>query len=238
MKIDRIFTLVNFIANKHQRNYLSPTEFNSLVEMVQWQKFKEEYGLPEEYTPGQPLPRVSFEVTQKITDDMRAFKEKVVLNIDKEGKADYPSDYVHRIGIRKKVTLKSECDDAGKAVNKTRVVKVKIVDSGQASYRLGSSIVGPSLEYPICELENTFLQFHPEDLQSVQFSYLRTPKVPVWGNTVTNGRFVFDATTSTDIEFPEDTVNDFVIRILSKVAIHIREPQLVNYAELKKKQGI
>lgn len=239
MKVDRIFTLVNFIANKHQRNYLAPSEFNFLTEMVQWQLFKERYGLPEEYQPGQPLPRVAFEVTQKVTDDMRVFKTKATLNIDKDGQAPYPSDYVHRIGVRKNVTLKSELDADGDPVNKTRWVKVKLVDEDKLSYRLGSTIVAPSLEYPLFVLQGTFMQFYPITLQSVEFTYLRAPTPPKWAFTTgTNNRPLFDSANSTDIEFPEETVNDFVIRILSKLAIHIREPQLVEYAELKKNQGI
>lgn len=235
MKIDRIFTLVNFIANKHQRGYLAPSEFNSLVEMVQWQKYKESYGLPEEYRPGQPDPRVAFEVTQKITDDMRVFKEKATINIDQEGKGNYPDDYVHRIGARKKVAISSTC---GGQNNVTRWVRVKLVDEDKIAYKLGSSIVAPSLEYPIFSIQSTFMQFYPESLQSVEFSYLRAPSKPIWGYDNVNDRPVFNASKSTDIEFPEETVNDFVIRVLSKVAIHIREPQLVNYAEMKKSQGI
>lgn len=239
MKIDRIFTLVNFIANKHQRNYLAPSEFNSLLEMVQWQLFKERYGLPEEYRPGQPLPRVAFEVTQKVTDDMRIFKKKVVLNIAATGQVNYPSDYVHRIGIRKNVALSSSVDSDGNVTNTNRWVKVKLVDEDKLSYRLGSSIVAPSLEYPICVMQDTYIQFYPLALQSVEFTYLRSPTTPVWAYTTgTNNRPVFDTGNSTDIEFPEETVNDFIIRILSKVGIHIREPQLVEYSELKKTQGI
>lgn len=237
MKIDRIFTLVDFISNKHQRGYLAPSEFNSLVEMVQWQMFKERYGLPEEYQPGQPVPRVAFEVTQKVTDDLRIFKKKANLNIDSDGKGTYPTDYVHRISIRKNVTLSTQCGSNG-ATNSTRWIKVKLVDEDKMSYRLGSAIVQPSLEYPICSLMDTFVQFYPKDIGNVEFHYLRSPITPVWGYNTTNNRPVFDSSKSTDIEFPEEAVNDFIIRILSKKGIHIREPQVIEYAERKKTQGI
>jgi hypothetical protein len=78
---------------------------------------------------------------------------------------------------------------------------------------------------------------YPRSINRVIFTYLRQPVAPVWGFTVTNGRPVYNSTTSTNFEAPEEAFGDIANRILSLLGIYVREPQLQQYAEAMKQQG-
>ena len=94
INIDEMYRFVQFVANKEQSGFIKPTEFNLAVDRAQMQLFMERYNNPAEYQPGRPIPRVAYQQTQKISDDLREFIRRV--NITKTGTVFlYPNDYIH-----------------------------------------------------------------------------------------------------------------------------------------------
>jgi len=60
----------------------------------------------------------------------------------------------------------------------------------------------------------------------------------VWGYTLVNGRPVYDASLSTNIDAPEEAFNAIAMGTLSFIGINLREEELQNYAVSNKQQGI
>jgi hypothetical protein len=70
-----IYKLVEFVCNKDfSGNIITPDRFNDLIKIVSLDHFRDKYGLPEEYSPGRPIPREQADITLKNTDDLKAFK--------------------------------------------------------------------------------------------------------------------------------------------------------------------
>ncbi len=228
MNIDTAYEFVKDLANKDQRGFIPSAKFNRYAERAQMEVFMQRYGNPKEYQPGRPIPRIAYDMTQKIHDDLRPFLKPWILSIDRNGQAPYPADYVHPSAIRYVVY-------SGDSSYET---PVEVIPDDKAGYRLSSTVVPPSRQYPICVLYDQHIQFYPASLGSVKFSYLRQPRIPKWGFTIVNSREVYDAGSSVDFEFPDEVHNEICIKILSYVGIKMREPELVQYAEGKDRQGI
>lgn len=233
MNINEIFELVRFISNKSQTGTPTPANFNLAVNSAQLSLFMERYGNPAEYQPGQPIPRISYEETKKISDDLRPFKVLTDLTVDSNGQGLIPANYIHATSMRFNYITQGP----NKKITKVERPIVE-VDDDKLGDRLISEIVAPTKRHPIATFYNNYIQYHPIDLKTVKFTYLRLPADAVWAFTTVSGRPVYDAGNSTDLEWPDDTHNEIIIRILSLVGINLRDQELFQFAEMKKQQGI
>jgi hypothetical protein len=239
---------VKFIANKTQMGNIRPSDFNLAAwrALIEW--FMDTYGNKNEYQPGRPVSRIAFQMTQKINDDLRMFVKPSKMIADNSGRLLYPdgvtvkdSDgnvlpaYVHASSMMVKYVKKSDCGDTTLV---DKYVPVSMVKDEKLSSYLSSDIVTPSMRFPICVFYDQYIQLYPAKSTPVSFTYLREPAKPNWAYTTVNGRPVYDAPNSTNIEAPEQAMNDILIRICAYVGINLREGELEQYAQLEKQQGI
>jgi hypothetical protein len=254
INIDDLYRFVQFIANKEQSGFIKPSEFNLAAESAQMQLFMERYSNPAEYQPGTGKARTGYNQTQKINDDLRIFIKRATLSIDPSGLMQYPLDYMHFSSathsyirqLKPKKTENADCEDCEKNTKtktpgkiKTYTRPIRPVDDMELANLLGSFIVFPSFFHPCLTFYEEGVQYHPKNIGSVDFVYLRKPKKAIWGYIPdANGRPVYDPGTSIDLEWPEQVFNEIAIRILSFVGINLREPELSQYSEGKKQSGI
>mgnify|MGYP003671747407 FL=1 len=254
INIDELYKFVQFVANKEQSGFIKPSEFNLSVDRAQMQLFMERYGNPAEYQPGRPIPRVAYNQTQKVSDDLRKFIVRSTLNVNSNGIMAYPSNYLHFSSasssyVDSTITSKDEmedCPDCNKASRKknllasvySKIVSVRPVDDFELSNILGSSIVAPTKEYPVLAFYQEGVQYHPKDIGSVDFVYLRRPAKGLWAYTTPTSKPEYDAANSIDLEWPEQVFNEIAVRILSFVGINLREADLTQYSEGKRQTGI
>ena len=81
INVNELYEFVQFVSNKEQSGYVKPSEFNLAIDRAQMQLFMERYNNPAEYQPGRPVPRVAYQQTQKISDDLRPFIKKIYQRI-------------------------------------------------------------------------------------------------------------------------------------------------------------
>ena len=234
INIDDLYRFVQFVANKEQSGYVKPSEFNMAADRAQMQLFMERYNNPAEYQPGRPVPRVSYQQTQKISDDLKPFIKKAVVGLS-SGKMLWSAltDYVHISSLRISYDYTNKCGETN-----TLRKGVKVVDDAELSNYLDSSILFPSLNYPIAAIYNGYLQLYPETITSLEITYLSRPITPVWGFTVSSGLPVYNIGTSVDLNWSDELFNEIAIRILGFMGINLRESSLIDYTEIKKQQGI
>lgn len=120
---------------------------------------------------------------------------------------------------------------------KMRYKTVKVVTDGEWAIYLNDPIVSPDKDYPICKFDNRYIQFAPQDLQIVNWSYLRYPKKPKWNFTAQGGFATFDAVGSQDIELPKILMKELALTLLDQLGFNTREAGMVNYADKGKATG-
>ena len=241
VNVNKVWEALNFLLNKEQEgNTITPAEINILFPMVNVDFFKQRYGLPEEYKPGQPLPKMSYEVTQKITDDLRAFKVRMgtdvaAMQLDSLGRAPIPSNYIHFSSVRYNMLATNTCD-----ASTFKPRSIEHLSDAQVGDRLGNSIKMPTARNPVFVTYATYFQFYPKDLRNIEFTYLKMPATPVYGFTEddTTDEITYSATASTHFEYPEDCFMDIVRMCASYAGMNLEDDRMVQFAEMQKTKGV
>jgi hypothetical protein len=236
MTIGEIKEAVNQrIRKDNTGNALSPSEFNSILKIVNSEYFKKKYGLPEEYEKGAYSSRQAWEVSRKISDDLRPFlisldgKINAPLSVNKNGVANIPSDYAHVSSILYEIR---------KGTNVKNII-VEPLGNAQFNARRTSAILEPAFDCPVCTFRNGIIQFAPINLRFVAFDYLRKPTTPVYGYTVIAAEEmdVYNPATSTELEWPEDCHSDIVNDVVAYAADALRMQDIKASAEARKRSG-
>lgn len=236
MTIDDVYKTIQFIVRKNSTGgSINPDQFNLIINRGQMTKFMRSYGNEQEYQPGKPIPRIAFQITQSVTDELKAFIENGNLILDEDGQVHYPDDYVHAIpGLGYKTSV----NNASGIGSVLKYVPIEIVDKQFEYYRLSSQIVNPTRTTPICVLNSTSIQFYPINIGPIRFPYLRMPRTAVWGYTMVNGRPVYNAATSVDLEWPDVNINSIIALAVSYIGISIKDSEISGYASNTYNQGV
>jgi hypothetical protein len=235
INVNELKIFIDFIANKEQSGTAySIIQLNNAMQAANIDLYKLRYGLPEDYIPGMPLPRQAYEVTQKIKDDLRAFKEKISIPVDQFGIMQLPSNYVHKTAIEYvKITNSPDCE-----IPEALTKSVEIIDDDKWSERVSNTIKKPTLDFPICNFLKDSIRFEPKNLGQVELSYLRIPIKPIWGYTFQNGVEVYNASTSVDLEWNEILFTDIAKLILNYLSINLKDGELQQAMAEYKTKGV
>lgn len=233
VNIDELYRTVKYFSNKEQSGFIKPSEFNLLADRAQMELFMKRFGNTEGYSPLKPFPKYSYQETQKVTDDLRRFIKRIIVDTNL-GQIEYPDDYVH-FSSAMSVVMKPI---AGTNNYLPYNIEIQVADDSELGYMLGSSIVYPEPDYPIMVFYDNYMQVYPIETSKVAFTYLRRPVKPNWAYNIQGNNLVYNPGASTDIEFAEETLNEIAAKILSYVGINLREPQLIQYSEMQKQNGI
>jgi len=235
INVNEIKLFIDFIANKEQSGTAySIDQLNNLFKTASIDLFKQRYGLPEEYAPGMPLPRMSYEVTQKMKDDLRACKEVENITVDSAGHMLLPLNYVHPTEIAY-IKITNQCCGTPPLVQPKSIEKI---DDDKWNRRLANSIKKPSKDFPVCNFLKDRIRIEPRDLGRVEFSYLRIPNTPVWAYTLVGGVEQYDPLNSVDFDWSEILFTDIAKMILGYLSINLRDGELASAIDQYKIKGV
>jgi hypothetical protein len=239
MNLLQISNIVNFIIGDRLPDIpsLTPAKFCDLLHIAQLKHYKRKLGLPEEYQPGMPLPRQAFDITQKITEDLRRFK--VIKDGPSAipvvgGRFNYPAGYYYPSSLVAFIEYPGEG---------TRSKVIEIVTDKRWDEMQGNWVDRPNDEYPIANSQATFIRVAPETIIRVGMVYLRQPSKPVYSVTISpNGVNQYNpAGSSWGISGDDwDEVNqvDIMYVLLSDLGITMQRQDVFQIAEKHKQQGI
>ncbi len=210
--INSVHSLVDLLTGKNQTGYHSPEEIDLAIYNASKAVFNEEY---EKYSE-----------SSRISDDLAPFLvEEVSMPGAVSGMSPKPSDYLYFVALR-----------AG-AASGTNQCDVHIVDEAMWGNRINSPIVPPTVNYPVARIGKTNIDFRPSTgLANVKLTYFKAPVTPVWAYDIVNSRAVYNDSNSVDIEWSPVRQTRITMLALSYLGINLRESDMVQFAELQKKQ--
>jgi len=119
------------------------------------------------------------------------------------GRADIPADFFRSVDKESSMTVPI----GGKKY------PVRGCNDGMWDYLVNSPIEFPTIEYPICNFQETFVRFEPKTIQYVNWTYYASPAEPVFGVKYNRGFTEYDPTTSTELNWSEDQIV-YIIQIM------------------------
>ena len=232
MDIDKVYKFLQYISNKSQSGYLTPSDFNLSIGRALSEWVMKAYGNPLSKNPN----KRGYEKDQKSKDDLRFLLVTNKLSyVGTDGALPLPDDYLHLSSIKYNYKY---LDDG---VTQVKVIKVNIADDNEIASFLESDILSKRIKaklFIVAALFKDFIQFYPSDVQQVDLTYLRKPVNPLWAFTVVNGKPKYDQLNSIDLEAPDEVANEIIMMAASYLGMNLREPELIQYSEMLKDQGV
>ena len=235
MNLNFVLKLVNFTVKEFGKE-LQPiadnVAFSDQLHYAQLKYFKNKIGAPEEYVPGMPLPAQAFEITKRITEDLRPFKvlmgweDSAPIVVDNKGNASYPNDYYYPSVMT--YLMKD---------NKDFERPIDFLSDAEFTKRVTSFSEKPTKWFPVVNLQSDKMRFYPKDINLVNFIYLRFPKKPFLATKSPRGFEEYDPEFSIQLEWNDISVIDIIAIFLGNIGISIKSGELLNYSEKLKQQG-
>jgi hypothetical protein len=220
MDVNQVYQLVQFISNKSQNGYVTPSQFNLIINQAQNSYTSFLLGSFQQYTPGRPIARVELGNNSVVRQRLTPIIKAATLTIDGTGFSPYPSDYVQVDAIRT-----------------DSLQRVRFVQQ-DSLYSYYNSVIDPVATNPIYLLEDTGLRFYPATLGSARLSYVSDPVDVVWAYTLdANGRPVYDPANSVDPVWHVTSILEIVTRALSMVGVNLQAGAISQYAQEIKANG-
>ena len=235
MTIDEVYRLVQTFANKEQRGFITPSEFNLLAKQAELELYNKRLSLIKEKNPTRKSQGI---YAEGLTPDLAkqdisrffSFVRKSVgnaINSYQGGMSSVDADYIENI-------MYSQDESFNIATN----IPVEIVEAKDVNQVLRSSLVSPSMMYPIALMtkhsgSSVQLNIFPENISSIVIYYYYYDNVnsPKWSYATVAGKPVYDVTSSRQFKISPRVHGELVIKILEYLGVTIREADVVQYAQ-------
>ena len=231
VNIDTIYQRVLMLANKEQRGYITPQEFNLFADQAQMEIFEQYF----------------YDLNQfkRVPGNNHAYSD-MVSNLQE--KIDLFQKYISDAHINNEwgdIILSTVIPD----LYRLGRVKVKYVGYEEATAEYynweENMLYGKSPLTKWSKKRPTYNRFigeagihnilkvrpYPENgVDKVQIFYTKKPTKPNWGYVVVNDKPLYNSNTSTDFELHAAEESELVYRILTFTGIAIEKPQLAQMA--------
>jgi hypothetical protein len=226
MTIDQVYKFVDFIIKKsNSGGYLTPDEFNLIINRAQIQYFNKLYGNQNDYRYDRPVPKIAYAITEKISNSLSPFlSDSTALVIDGNGQVNIPSDLFQTVSITHTID--------GVEYEITRVEQDRIANN------LSSYYDAPTSDFPIYSQLRTKFQFYPKNLATASLFYLKKPTDMVWGYTTVSGRPVYNSGTSVQPLWKDMDINEIIYIALSYIGVNLKDGDVSQFAQLKTQTGL
>ncbi len=224
VNIDTVYQRVLALANKEQRGYISPQEYNLYANQAQMDIFEQYFFDLNQFSR---LPGNSMEYS----DMVKILEEKIGI-FKTTGNLTYISDHfelpstLYRLG-----SVRYNLNGREKIIEE--------IDEKELAYMLSSKILQPTFIRPVYTKRLNNVYVYPTDIISdVSCSYVKRPNKAIWGYNVISENALYNSNTSTNFELHDSEETDLVIKILALAGIELQAPALYQTATQEETRSI
>ena len=233
--VREVYNALNDLANKDERGFVTPTEFNSFAPIAQMNIFNK---LFDELTAAENMRRRNIDPARdksrikQIKEDLGVFaKTETVTKTN--GVFARPDDFARLINVK-------TGGDILLGVNNSVMADV-IYDEEKLDRVLLSTLSAPTVSRPVVLMSDDFEVF-PTSVSKIKVRYYKQPEgldptsnartvsLPKVGFTLSNGKEAYDGATSVDFELPEHYTSELVFELGKLVGVNLRDADVYNYS--------
>ena len=215
ISINRVYQKVLAIANKEQRGYITPQEFNLFSDHAQMEIFEQYFYDKEQFK------RRNDEVDELTRVKIEKFKKETLLT----------DNLINRI-------LPEDCylvETVHTVKSNGERISVERLDR-DSQYDIHASIdslplLKPNENRPVYWTRRDRITIIP-NFSSVSVNYIKTPTTPSWTYRISAGSALYDPGQSghQDFELHESEENNLVLKILQLAGVNLKDSALVQAA--------
>lgn len=220
--INDVYKIVLYAVGKNlQQGYVSPEDFNLVINQAQKSYTSYLLGSFQQYAPGRPEARVEFGQNSVIRQRLIPIIYTTNLSIDVTGFSPYPSDYL-------------QTDAMWSYYGYDRIREVQ----QNQFYGVYNSKIDPIASWPVYMIENDGFRFFPNNIGQAKMSYVMNPPDMVWGYTLdVNGVPVYNAAGSVQPVWGDASILEIIVRALRIIGVNLDYNQVSGYAVQIENQG-
>ena len=234
MTIDEVYRLVQAFANKEQRGFITPSEFNLLAKQAELELYNKRLAIVMEKS--QPKKTAGF-YNESLSPTLAKQDLSHFLSIASISFTNDTKPYLGSASLIKADYIESIFINNDEEHSISTNIPVEIVDNVNINQILRSSLVKPSIEYPIALLSesgvNKKISIFPETIKDCVLYYYLNDNTPKWGYVTISGKPVYDHSSSTQFKLSQRCHGELVTKILEYLGVSIREAEVVQYAQNK-----
>lgn len=230
MNVNDMYQICQFAINKAQNGYLTPSEFNLIINQAQVSYQDYLLGEFQQYQYGRPQARINYSQNENIRQRLTPLLATSALAVNSgTGAITYPADYVQADSL---------------LTSTLQRVRYTQQDSLYSYY---NSTIDPVATNPIYMITSTGFQFYPITIGTVTLNYIKEAPSIVWAYTTVSGRPVYAATqTGVGVTPTTGTVQpvwadvdllEIIARALKLIGLNLQDGQLEQYANQVTQQG-
>ena len=209
VNIDTVYQKVLMFANKEQRGYITPQEFNLFADQAQVEIF-------EQYFYDIDFHAKRMGNSTEYSDLIHNINEKVTIF---EKTAPLVGGSLNAIDLYRLGTVSS----GG--------VEVEQVQQNEILYLLSSPLTQPTLSRPVYVRNDTTIQIYPTTITSGTYTYVRKPTKPNWSYVVVNSKAMYDNSQAVHFELHQSEESELVYKILKFAGVSMKRSELVQIAQ-------
>jgi len=218
ISIDTVYQKVLMLANKEQRGYITPQEFNLFADMAQQEIFEQYF-----YDLNQLLRRPSN--SDEFADIPNNLREKIsifeIQNADVTSSSTSLPDDLYRLGM-------VIYDVNGEQIEVEEVERDEIIAMNT------SALAKPTALRPVYTREGFLsIKTYPSITSNIVCNYTKKPTPPKWGYVVVSSKAMYDSSATMDFQLHESEEGDLVFKILQLAGITIKDLNLAQLAGQK-----
>lgn len=219
VNINTVYQRVLTIANKEQRGYITPQEFNILANQAQMDIFEQYFYDINQFLRLSGNDTIASDPLDMLEEKVSIFEKfNQTVTMGSAGAGTIPSESYRLMNLIK-VDAKGNVDI--QHINKKELNKYQ-----------NSKLTAPTLTRPfyITTSENGIRIFPNTITSNVTCNYVAKPATVRWGYAMINNEALYNPSNSTNFELHESEESDLVIKILALAGIVIKDPQLYQIA--------
>ncbi len=219
VNIDDVYQKVLVLANKEQRGYITPQEFNLFANQAQREIFEQYF-----YDLNQ-FSRIHGD-SGEYSDTVHNINEKIAIFERTDsftgGSFDGVANNLYRLGtvIYNHSTLGN--------------IEVEEVQQNEILYINASPLTKPTLNKPVyVRTNNTSISVFPSSITTVTCTYVQAPAAPEWGYFVIGNKALHDSslTKTTHFQLHQSEESELVYKILKLAGITMKSPEVVKVGQ-------
>ena len=216
VKIDTVYQRVLALANKEQRGYITPQEFNLLANQAQMEIF-EEYFYDQNQADRNLKNSTEFSNIDEMLDEKISYlKQQATISLLGSGIGNLPIS-LYRLG------MVHHLNDG---------VEIEQLTEEELLYVNNSPLVKPNKTFSaFTRPTNSTIRVYPSTVGGCVINYIGRPAECKWAYVVVNEKALYNATLSVDFNIHRSEESQLVYRILALAGITIAKPGLSTYAD-------
>ena len=220
ISVDTVYQKVLALANKEQRGYITPQEFNLFADQAQMDILEQYFYDINQWSRQHGNDAEYSDMLSLIQEKLSELEVRLIGETFSSGIYDHRSiSDLYKLGSIH-TTHPSN----------SQKIEIEQVNNNEWYYMQSAPLTRPTLARPVYVNRQDGLNIYPDTIINIDISYIKQPAKVEWAYVVVNDKALYNDFESVDFELHAAEESELVYKILMLSGIAIKKPELTTIA--------